>query len=270
MTIADKLQTISDNTQRVFDAGYLEGKEAGGYNEGFDAGKKAERDAFWDAFLAGAEDNDFRRAFAGHQWGLRNFFPTRDVKPVGDANQIFYDFGSSENDVNDAAGDLAQRFRDCGVVLDTSKATSLSYAFAYARISCIPAIDVTGLVGSSVELFAHTWYYLTKIEKIITNETVTYNYWFDNCTGLTDVTFSGNIANDINLQWSTKLTWNSFQSLYNCACEGAWATGKTFTLTFARSTINRLFESSPGANDGTTTDDWATYEGMAPFTITLV
>ena len=249
MTIADKLQTIADNTQRVFNAGYLEGREAGG----FEAGKKAEREAFWDAFLAGAEDSTFRRAFAGNQWGLRNFFPTRDIKPVGEASQIFYDFGSSENDVKDAAGDLAQRFRDCGVVLDTSKATSLSYAFAYARISCIPEIDVTGLVGSSPELFAYTWYYLTKIEKIITSETVTYNDWFVNCAALTDVTFSGIIAHDVNLQWSTKLSRASIDSLFWICNESQ---GYDFKVTLSLAAVNKAFETSAGANDGSTSEDW--------------
>lgn len=45
MTIADKLMTITDNMQRVFDAGYLEGQEAGGYNEGFDDGRNSAVDA---------------------------------------------------------------------------------------------------------------------------------------------------------------------------------------------------------------------------------
>lgn len=180
-------------------------------------GIRYERDAFWDAYVDGLEKAGFRQAFTSNKWGFRNFFPTRNLNPVGDASQLFYDFGGTTDGVNDAAGDLAQRLRDCGVVLDTSKATSLKYAFSYARISCIPTIDVTGLVGDSIELFAHTWANLKKIEKIITNETVTYNNWFTNCTGLTDISFDGNIGNDINLQWSTKLSRYSIEHVINGA-----------------------------------------------------
>lgn len=254
MTAAQKLTRIAENEQRVFDAG-----------------RAAECLAFWNAFLAGAEDGTFRRAFAGNQWGLRNFFPTRDIKPVGDASQIFYDFGSSENDVKDAAGDLAQRFRDCGVVLDTSKATSLSYAFAYARISCIPEIDVTGLVGSSPELFAYTWYYLTKIEKIITSETVTYNDWFVNCAALAEIRFEGKIGNDINLQWSTKLSNASIESLLNAACNRPDPDGNPMTVTLSKTAVDKAYETSEGANDGSVGNNWVLgWEANRNFEIRLV
>lgn len=253
MTIADKLMTITDNMQRVFDAGYLEGRDAGG----FEAGRNAERDAFWNAYVDGLERAGFERAFERNKWGFRNFFPARDIKPVGRARYLFYDFGGTTDGVNDAAGDLAQRFRECGKVLDTSKATSLSYAFSYARIACIPEIDVTGLVGDSIELFAHTWSNLTRIEKIKTNETVTYNSWFVNCTGLTDITFSGIIAHDVNLQWSTKLSRASIDSLFWICNESQ---GYSFKVTLSRAAVNKAFETSVGANDGSTSDDW--YEAV--------
>ena len=271
MTIADKLQTIADNTQKVFNAGFVEGQEFGGYNEGFDAGKKAEREAFWDAYVDGLEGYGFERAFSNNQWGFRNFFPQRDIKPVGGARFLFYNFGSTTDGVTDAAGDLAQRFRDCGVVLDTSKATSLSYAFAYARISCIPEIDVTGLVGSSPELFAYTWYYLTKIEKIITSETVTYNDWFVNCAALAEIRFEGKIGNDINLQWSTKLSNASIESLLNAACNRPDPDGNPMTVTLSKTAVDKAYETSEGANDGSVGNNWVLgWEANRNFEIRLV
>ena len=47
MSIAEKLQTVADNQQKVYDAGFAAGQAAGGdtdaaYNEGYDAGKQAE------------------------------------------------------------------------------------------------------------------------------------------------------------------------------------------------------------------------------------
>jgi hypothetical protein len=235
-------------------------------------GMQAERDAFWDAYFDGLEKACFRQAFTSNKWGFRNFFPTRDIEPVGDASQLFYDFGSSTDGANDAAGDLAQRLRDCGVVLDTSKATSLKFAFSYARISCIPTIDVTGLIGNADELFSHTWAFLKKIEKIITNETVTYNNWFVNCTGLTDISFEGNIGNDINLQWSTKLSKDSIKSILIAADNSIWIGTPRFTVTLSRAAVNKAFETSEGANDGSESYEWTSWisntEGY--YTTTLI
>lgn len=219
-------------------------------------GMQAERDAFWDAYIDGLEKAGFKQAFTSNKWGLRNFFPTRDLEPVGDASQLFYDFGSTTDGVNDAAGDLAQRLRDCGVVLDTSKSTSLKYAFSYARISCIPTIDVTGLIGNADELFAHTWSFLNKIEKIITNETVTYNNWFVNCTGLTDITFGGIIAHDIDLRWSTKLSKNSIYSILFAADLTIGKDFPRFVVTLSRAAVNKAFETIEGANDGEESWEW--------------
>ena len=49
MSIADKIVTIAENEQKVYDAGYSKGKsetDGGGYDEGFSDGVKSEYDRF--------------------------------------------------------------------------------------------------------------------------------------------------------------------------------------------------------------------------------
>lgn len=49
------MQTIAENQERVYEAGYEKGKSEGGnteeaYNDGFEDGKQAEWSEFWDSF----------------------------------------------------------------------------------------------------------------------------------------------------------------------------------------------------------------------------
>ena len=73
MTIAKKLQTIAENEQRVFDAGYEKGKNEGGnteevYNKGVADGKQAQYDEFWDKFQNYGNRTYYGYAFAGNCW----------------------------------------------------------------------------------------------------------------------------------------------------------------------------------------------------------
>ena len=68
MTIAEKLTMIAENEQKVFDAGYEKGASevgGGGYDEGFEAGKQAEYDRFWDAFQENGNRTTYTNAFTG-------------------------------------------------------------------------------------------------------------------------------------------------------------------------------------------------------------
>ena len=61
MTIAEKLQLITRNVQKVFDSG-----------------RKAEYDAFWDGYLKNR--TNFNCAFAGHGWNSDNLKPNNTEK----------------------------------------------------------------------------------------------------------------------------------------------------------------------------------------------
>ena len=63
MNIAEKLQAIAENEQKVYAAGESSGY-AKGNTEGKTEGAKAEYDAFWDSFQAGGKRENYTRAFS--------------------------------------------------------------------------------------------------------------------------------------------------------------------------------------------------------------
>lgn len=232
---SDKLKTIAENEQKVYDAGKIRGRQEGydeghqdGTAEGSEVGKQAERDAFWSRYLQnGGRATNFSYQlglFYGESFGFSNFYPTCDIKPIGDASYLFYAW---ENKYKDSAGSLSERLKECGVVLDTSGATKLTLAFAYTHITELPTIDCTGLGSGSTGLFSHSYSRLKTIEKLIVNENVTFASWFSN-SNVQNLTFEGVIGQNLNLGPCTSLTGDSIRSTIECLSDTA--TGKTLTL----------------------------------------
>lgn len=73
MTIAEKLQTIAENEQKVFDAGYAKGQAEGG--GGYDEGVQAEYDRFWDAYQDNGNRANYTQAFYGIGWTDDSYNP---------------------------------------------------------------------------------------------------------------------------------------------------------------------------------------------------
>ena len=71
MSIAEKLQTIAENQQSVYNAGYQKGKAEGGNSE-------AERNAFWEQFQ-NRWQNDYFWAFANNAFSDETYNP---IKPI--------------------------------------------------------------------------------------------------------------------------------------------------------------------------------------------
>ena len=85
VTVAEKLSAIGNNMARVYDTGFEkghdqgfeEGKQFGDYAQGFEEGKKAEHDAFWDAFQT-APRVVWTSAFQNSCWNDDTFYPNYD------------------------------------------------------------------------------------------------------------------------------------------------------------------------------------------------
>lgn len=194
MSVAEKLQTIAENEQKVYDAG-----------------KKSEHDEFWDCYQNKGKRTTYYRAFYGQGFCSKNFYPKYDICPVGDTTQIFYAWETINTGTKFS---LKERLEECGVVLDTSKATSLSSAFAYNKIITeIPTIDVTGLTTSSTVVFGHSSDTLKTIEKIITKDSVTYVWWFTTLPRLANITIEGVIGRTFDISSSSVLTADSAKSI---------------------------------------------------------
>ena len=90
---------------------------------------------------------------------------------------------------------------------------------------------------------------------------------FSNMTNLQNIVIEGAIGqNGVNLSASTLLSKESITSFVNALLETA--SGKT--ITFSLNAVNKAFETSAGAADGSTSAEWGTLiAGKSNWTISL-
>ncbi len=213
MSIADKLQTIAENEQRVYDAGYEKGKSGGGdttatYEQGVEDGKQREYDAFWDSYQRNGDKQSYAFRFAGGGWAEENFKPKYDMC-VTNAQYMF-----RYSQIN---ADLAEILGNQGVVLDTSGITNTDRVFADCQLTRIGVLDFSNGVALNTT-FANSSA-LETIDKIILKDdgSNTFSSAFTNLTALKNITFEGVIGkNGISFQWSNLLTHDSLVSIIKC------------------------------------------------------
>ena len=250
MSIAEKLVTIAENQQNVFDAG-----------------KKSEYDEFWDLFQDKGNRTEYSNAFWRGFTNV-NFKPKYSMSPTVAANMFW---GAR------IKGDLEQILKDCGVTLDFSKATDIRYLFSQCQFTVVPELDFTGCNTSSTANYSSVFGWNNAIETIrkviLPNDgSMGFNYWFSSATNLKNITFEGTIGKTISFQNSTKLSKASIENIVSCLSETA--TGQT--LTFSKTAVNSAFATSTGAADGSTSAEWIalitpksnSYNGL--WTISLV
>ena len=219
MSIAEKLTTVAENVSKVYEAG-----------------KKSEYDKFWDAFQDYGNRTYYLNGFQGNQgWTKDNFFPKYDIKPVGNATQLFCAWEIT----NKHRMNLSARLQECGVELNTSQATNLQSAFAYVLFESIPPIDVTGLTTNSSLLFGDSPAIKT-IEELIIAETTPINAnWFRNGTGLTNLTIKGTIGqNGFSVKNCKKLSTASILSILTALSKDSTiARGKSITFSTSHQSV---------------------------------
>lgn len=295
MTIAEQLQTVKDNTIKVLNAGYKYGYDDGypsgeasgyktgyadgyaegenssfdrgysyGYETGFmegeasgiEIGKQAEYDAFWDAYQDNGERTDYTYGFSS--WRTGCFYPKYDINIVGSAYNAFYGWKGGKID-------LAARMEECGVRLDTSRATSFEYTFYCSNVNAItriPKIDTSG-----ADRLAYTFCSspaLITIDELVLREdgSQTFGGPFDWSQNLTNLKVSGTIGTSgFNLNTNAKLSKESIISVVNALSSTVTGQAQTFSLT----AVNNAFEG------GSTGSEWQALIATKPnWTISLV
>lgn len=233
------------------------------YDEVYEAGKQAQYDEFWDMYQANGNRTEYSTAFVGNGFNFDNFYPKYDIKPVGNAERMFYAWENKSlpNQTNQK-GSLKARLEECGVVLDTSKVTYFSHMFNYGRFTELPTIDMTSARDTS-GVFSNSWGALEYIEKVIVIETTPFSNCFNYSLGIIQVIFEGTIGqNGLNLSWSTKLNKASITSIINCLSTTTSGLSVTLSLTAVKTAFN--------TTDPSTCTEWQTLIGTrANWTINL-
>ena len=227
MSIADKLQTIAENEQKVFDAG-----------------KKAEYDAFWDKFQTNGNRADYRYAFAGFGWNDEMFKPKYPIKPREASGSIFH---------STKITDIKAIVESNGIEIDFSNATNLEMLFNSSQVTRFGTIDTRGCKGVGYMLYSATK--LKSVDKIILKEdgSQAVNNFAEKCVQLVDITIEGVIGqNGFTVQQSTKLSKSSWQSIINALS----TTTSDLSITGSLASVKKAFETTAGANDGNTSAEW--------------
>ena len=246
--------------------GYIAGEIDGrmqGIEQGIEQGKQAEYDRFWDSLQQNGTRTDYTYGFAGLGWNRSNFLPKYDLAP-STFNTCFYSL--NRNDADWESFDLVEHLAKLGVAFDTSQCTNLVSLFMWAWVGRIGVFDCTGTTTHSL---TSTFGYgkIKTIDKLIVKPENVFNNTFQNQAELVNITFEGTIGNAISFQWSTKLSKASIESVVGHLS----TTTSGLSVTFSKTAVNKAFETSEGANNGSTSAEWTALVNTRPnWTINLV
>ena len=227
MSIANKLQMIAENEQKVYNAGYNKGKADG---------RQAEYDRFWDNYQQNGNRNDYKNAFSGTGWTEETLKPKYPVKIVDTtttsrcAMEMFRRLGYNNSnilfdmteickrlDLSEALSIQGLLYNACAknITLDASKSKTLQEAFRCGDGGVLDNMTLT--VSSACQNYTNAFYY---------------------CSNLTNLTFTdgSQIAASVDLHWSP-LTRASLESVI--AALSDTATG--FTASLKQSAVNAAF-----------------------------
>ena len=250
MSIADKLTTIAENQQRVYNKGFIDGQNAGGsgnYEQGFADGKQAEYDKFWDGYQQNGNRNNYAMAFAQLGWIDEIFNPKYDLT-LTIAAQMFN---------NSRITTLASKLKEKGLKFDTSALTGTGalQMFQSSSIKDVPELDLRNctnigyLVGSGAKV--------ETIEKLIISEKTTtgLNTAFNNAKQLIHCLFGGVLAiTGLDMSACTLLDKESITSLVGILS----TTTSGLSVTLSKQAVNKAFETSENANNGSNSTEWTT------------
>lgn len=235
------------------DETYTPSKMADGVDAVFDAGKKAEHDAFWDAITDNGNRTNYQYAF----WyqGVEYLRPNRKIIPTSLTGNLFM-YCNKLKKVEAEYFDLSK------ASIGTSGTTSsMYYTFAY----CYDLEEIEDIGLSPSYIYSYTFYSckkLRKIAKITVDADTRFNNSFAYCTSLEEVLFEGEIGqNGLTLQYSTTLNKASIVSIINCLSTNT----SGLTVTLSKTAVNNAFEG------GSTGSEWLNLiAAKSNWTISLV
>ena len=191
-TIAEKLEYIASNEERVYQHG-LDRGYGNGYDDGYSGGYNECYDAFWDNFQDYGNRTYYKYAFMGYGWTDETFKPKYKLNLVGDVQNLF-----RESKIIDLR-------KGCPDGLDYTNATVPHYPFHSSTIKYAPKIvlgkdcQLNGLLSYSENLETIEEMYFPPVNT--TDTTINFRY----CYALRRCNINGVIITNINFLESSKI-----------------------------------------------------------------
>lgn len=228
------------------------------YDAVYEAGKQAQYDAFWDMYQINGSRAAYMYAFAGYGWDDSTFNPKYNIDSQNSVGIFMYS----------KITDLEALLNKCGITFNISKSINYSGLFAYSTVTVVPELVYSANTTYIGSMFSDCKR-LHTIRKITLPDgfNATMSDAFKNCTALENVVFEGVIPKKISLAQSTKLSKASITNIIDHL--STTASGQT--VTFSKTAVNKAFETSAGAGDGSTSAEWQSL--IAPksnWTISLI
>lgn len=234
MDVTEKLTLASTNMAKVYSSGK---------KKGIEEGRKAAWDAFWDIFQESGARREYGYAFV-RGWNADNFKPKYDIIIEGDARGAFQ-YWRQEPIAN-----IAEICREQGITLDFSGATNTNTAFRACYSPDLPTLDLRK-VTSMEDMFAFSK--IKRIEKIISSEATRWDtlHVFTYNSTIEHILFEGVIGKSIDAH-TEPFDKETIVSLINTL--STTVSGKTCSL--KKASVDKAFETSEGANDGSGSPEW--------------
>ena len=217
MSVADKLTTIAENEQKVYEAG---------------------EKAVWSILQQNGNRTDYSYVFFEPSvskciWTDETFKPRYNIDCTN-AQYMFRGTGIT---------DLPLVFEKAGVSFTTKNCTGFGSMFAYSQfLKRTGVIDTTACDSFSDTFRADS---LVTIDKLILRDDGSQTFvrtFATNPKELTNLTIEGVIGqNGFNVQWSPKLTHDSLMSIINALKDySADTSGTTYTVTLGETNLKKL------------------------------
>ena len=196
------------------------------FNNGFDSGKEAQYNEFWDGVQDKGNRTNYQYAFL--RWGNETIKPKYPII-VDDIGCIFRNCEKLKQlpvvkPLGDGFTNMLQSFQNC------------------FELETIPFVLETSPTAASVSM-QQTFAYSPKIKTISclkVNGNEVWKWTFDDCFALENLTIQGTIATSgVDLRDSTKLTHKSLMSVIN-ALKDYSGTSTTCSITFGATNLAKL------------------------------
>lgn len=225
--------------------------------------EKAVMNEMWESIQVNGTRTRYDYAFTRSAYNKKTFKPVFDIKPANVADMFSYISCDEKVAVN-----MVELEQEQGITFDFSSCTSFLRTFAGDLFLVLSTVDL-----SKATNLQYTFYQgyasdrnLTRIERLVCSATTNFHTsTFNLATKLTYIGFEGVIAKTITLT-SCPLVKESILMLFACLSDSASSVSVSLNL----NAVNNAFETSKGALDGSTSEEWLNLVATKPnWTVSL-